>query len=147
MKSIRSAFKASDKLENEGVFLEMGNTRIRLARAGGSNTGFNAAMAEAAEKHQRALKNGLLTPEGMKKIAFPVWAKHVVKSWETNLGTEENPEWKDGIDDGKGGVEPASFDNIVAFFHEVPDWFLECKTFSEDIQYYRESLVKDIAGN
>jgi hypothetical protein len=147
MKSLRNAFKASDKLETEGVFLELANTRVRLARAGGTNTRFNAAMTTVQEKHKRALVHGLMSEPALKNAAFEVWAKTVVISWETNIGTDEKPNWVPGIDDGEGGVIDASVENIIQTFHEMPDFFLECKNFSENIQWYREALLKEAAGN
>lgn len=148
MKSLRTAFKTSPKLETEGVFLEMANARLKLARAGGSNVKFNAAMAKIAEQHKRAIQNGLLSDDKAKKMLYEAYAEHVVLSWETNVGTDDNPEWREGIEGPEDGVLIAvTFDNIVATFAELHDFFLEVKQTAESVQAFREDLIKHIAGN
>lgn len=147
MKSLRNAFKTSPKLETEGVFFEFGNTRTRLRRAGGSNTAFNAAMAKLVKEHKRAIDLELMGDTKAMKMLSELYAEHVVVSWETNIGSEDSPEWVDGIDNGEGGVIAATFDNIVATFIELPDYFAECKQFAESLQYYRESLISDTVKN
>ncbi len=153
MKSLRSAFKTSPRLETEGIKLEMANARITLARAGGANTKFNAAMAKIAEQHKRAIATGLLGNDKAMRVLMEVYAETVVLDWETNIGTEANPDWVRGIDFGD---EPAqrpeelrevTFENVLAFFHDMPDFFLEVKDTAENVQAFREALIKGIAGN
>jgi len=148
MKSLRKAFKTSPKLETEGIFLELANARIKVRRAGGANTAFNNAMSKIAEQHKRAIATGLITDEKAKQVLYEVYAEHVVIDWETNLGTEANPVWAQGIEPEDGDdLLPVTFENVVAFFREMPDFFLEVKETAESVQNFREALVKHIAGN
>lgn len=147
MKSLRNAFKTSPKLETDGVFFEFGNTRTRIRRAGGSNTAFNNAMAKLVKEHKRAIDLELIGDAKASKLLYELYAEHVIVSWETNVGTEDAPEWVHGIDDGESGVIPATFENIVATFTELPDYFAECKQFAESLQYYRESLITSTVKN
>lgn len=146
MKSLRAAYKTSDELETKGIMYEVANTRLRLARAGGANKAFNNAWQEAAQKNKRAVANNLLSTDDIMRIACPVYAEHVVLSWETNTGTETQPNWVSGIDDGNGGVIEATFENIVKAFQEMPDFFLDVKATAEDIQFYRASLIEGVTG-
>lgn len=147
MKSLRTAFKTSKKLETEGITFEVADTRLVLARAGGANEKYNAAMTAIAEKHKRAIANNLLSDPVQRRMLYEVYAEHVVLKWETNIGTDEKPEWVSGIRDDNDKIIEASFENIVAAFHDMPDFFLEVKATAEGAQYYRESLIKGIAGN
>lgn len=148
--SLRKAFKTSPKLETEGVFFEVGNTRVRLARAGGANQRYNARLADYATKNQRALNTGALKNDAVMAALIEIYADTVVVSWETDVNYESsnggNPNWKSGIDDGNGGIVPATRENIIAVFKELPDFFIECKNFAENLQYYREELLAGIVG-
>lgn len=144
MKSLRNALKTSPKLETEGITLEQGNTRVKLCRAGGANTAFNAAMTKVMNEHGRALKTGAMDDNKATAILHTVYAQTVIAGWETNI----NGEWVDGIENETGdGVVPASLENIVAYFAEVPEWFRIVKETAEDAQFYREALISGIAGN
>lgn len=146
-KSLRNALKTSTVLEREGVFLERGNTRVRLRRAGGSNTAFNFAMAKIMKDHGRALQNGLISDEAAMKLLHRVFAEHVVLTWETDTSDDDKVQnWESGIETADGSLAPVTVDNIVAYWIDVPDWFNEVKSFSEDLQYYREALLSQIAG-
>lgn len=147
MKSLRNAYKTSAKLETDGVIFETGNTRVRLRRAGGANTAFNIAMVKVAKDHKRAIDLDLMGEEKANRLLYELYAEHVVVSWETNVGSDERPEWVDGIDDGNGGVIPATFDNVVATFTDIPDYFAECKSNAESLQYYREALIAQTVKN
>lgn len=147
-KSLRKTMKTSEKLEVEGVQLELGNCRLTLARAGGANQRYGAAMLAAHKKHGRAIDLDVMPDEMGRKIFYTIWAETVVKVWETNVAPDgEEPEWKPGIDDGNDGLLPFTVDNAVAFFLDVPDFFLAVKKTAEDAQFYRQQLLDDAVKN
>lgn len=146
--SLRNAFKTSPKAEKEGIELELANARLRLARAGGQNTKFNAAMSEAFSKHKRAIDLNIMQDEAAKKILYDIFAVHIVLGWETNVAEDGQPEdWREGIEGENDELLPVTAENIVAFFTELPDFFIEVKNTAENVQFYRQSLVAEIAGN
>lgn len=147
-KSVRNALKTSTKLELEGSFLEIGNNRVRLARAGGFNHAFNAAIQAAHKKWGRAIELDVLPDEQSRRILYEIYARHVVKSWETDVAPEgEEPEWRDGIEGPAGELLPTNVENVVEYFVEVPDFFVECKKHAEASQYYRQQLLDDAVKN
>lgn len=147
-KSLRKNMRTSDKLEVEGVQMELGNCRLTLARAGGANQRYSAAMVAAHKKHGRAAELDVMPDEMGRRIIYTIWAETVVKLWETDVAPEgAEPEWKEGIDDGNGGLLPFTVDNAVAFFLEVPDFFLEVKKTAENAQFYRQQLLDDAVKN
>ncbi len=155
MASLRSAFQTSSKLESEGVYLEIGNTRIRLARAGGSNQAYNLAMTKVLKEHKRAIDLDLLSDDKGKELLFEVFAEHIVREWDTNVNDDKRDEWNKplpvnwvaGIDDGKGGVIEPTHENVVATFREMFDLFIECKNFAENLQWYRQSILDGVTKN
>lgn len=147
--SLRSQFKTSPKLETEGIWLELGNTRIRLARAGGQNQKYNAAMEKISKIHRRAIENELLSSEKSLSILREVYADTVVLDWETNIGTEDDSKWVEGIEPETPGDDllPVTRENIIATFKELPDLFLECKRTAEKMMYFSQSLIDGAVKN
>jgi hypothetical protein len=144
MSSLRSKFKTSSNLENEGVWYEVGNTRIRLARAGGSNLAYNNAMLKFSKENARAMATASIDETKMLNFLMEVYAEYVVTDWETETETKT---WIKGIEGADGGILEVNFDNILATFKELQDLFLECKLVAEGIQYFRQSLLDDAVKN
>ena len=156
MSSLRKAFKTSSSLETKGVTLEIGNTRILVARAGGLNVKYNEAMMKLHKEHKRAVELDLMGEEKGRDLLYGVYAEHVVLDWHTNVNDEKKdgftgeplPEdWKQGIDDGKGGVIELTFENVKATFTELPDLFIEVKNFAENMQWYKQSIIDEAVKN
>lgn len=154
--SLRKAFATSDALEKNGVALSLGNTRITMLRTGSSvNSKFNAAMQAIHREHKIALDNDLMSDRLARGKLAKAFATHVVTDWETNVGTDDNEDWRDGIeapgwnddDQSTKQVVPATLENIIAAFMEMEDLFRECLAFSRDHKNYRAALLDEIAGN
>lgn len=148
-KSLRKSMATDPKREVEGITFETLNTRVILARAGGSNQRYNAAMAAAHSKYGRAIQLDLMDDEQSRAVLCEVYADTVVRGWFTDVSPEgsDTADWREGIDDGEGGVVPATKANILAFWQEVPDHFIECKVMAEKSQLFRQNLVSGVLGN
>ena len=147
MVSLRNALKTSPELETKGIWLERGNTRVRLKRAGGSNTAYNAAMAKIATEHGKSLKLNLISDDKANELMYDTFAEHVVTEWETNTGTEKEPVWEAGIEAENGTLLPVTLENVVAYWREIPEWFAECKETAENLQYFRQALISSTVKN
>ena len=74
--------QADEGLETDGIELAFGNARyITVARAGGGNRKYRAALAEAYKPHKAALDRGTLDEETASKMLREVFAKAVVIDW------------------------------------------------------------------
>lgn len=149
MARLRDKFKASPKLESEGVVRDFGYCRITIARAGGSNQKFNAIIERIGKEHQRAIANDLLGAERSRQIMIDAYAQAVILNWETNIGTETEPVWKVGIEPENEGDELLPFNeaNVKATFIEMPDLFRECVEVASGLQFFRESLLDNKIKN
>lgn len=146
-KSLRKLLKTSPKRETEGITLESANTRVLLRRAGGANVEYNAMMAAIHKEHGRALKIGAMPDAKANAMMYEVYAKTVIAGWETDVSPDDdNPNWVDGLEGPGGEIVPASVENIIAYFTEVPEFWRMCKETAEEIQYYSEDLASSIAG-
>lgn len=147
MSSLRAQFKTSPKLETEGIWLELGTTRIRVARAGGQNQKYNAAMEKIGKIHRRAIENELLSSERSVAILREVYADTIILAWETDVSSNGEPDWQPGIEGPDGDLIPATRENILATFKELPDLFIEVKVAAEKMQYFAQSILDDAVKN
>lgn len=152
--------KTSPKLETEGIWLEIDDTRIRLARAGGKNTKFIAAAEKLAREHKRSLD--LMGEEQGRKLFSKIYAEIIVLDWlarrpdgdldEDGLqfpenAPEETSRWTRGISGPGGEVLEKNVENILKTFEDLPDLLRLVKETAEDASLFRQSLIKDIEGN
>ena len=151
--------KTSPKLESEGIWLQIDDTRIRLARAGGKNTKFITAAEKIAREHKRSLD--LMGEEQGRKLFSKLYAEIIVLDWLTkakdgtldedaDAAAEDLPEdkrWKRGISGPDGSIRDFNVENILKTFDDLPDLLKIVKETAEDAALFRQSLLKDVEGN
>lgn len=148
MGNLYSKFKTSDKLEKDGVSLDLGFCIITVARAGGSNQKYNAAFERIYKQHKRAIDNDLLSNDKSRAMVLAVYADHVIINWQTRVGgTDEAPEYQQGIEGPDGEILPFNRDNVLTTITALPDLFNEIKSTAENLQYFRQSLLDGAVKN
>lgn len=134
--------KTVQSLEESGVEMTLLGTHLVVARAGGKNMTYVRALEKIARKNQHVLS--LMSDAESEQIFHELYADTVIRSWQTLI----DGEWVDGIDDGKGGVIPASRENMIATFADIPDLFRAIKATAENSEYYRvQATVEAVKGN
>lgn len=151
--------KTSPKLESEGIWLQVDDTRIKLARAGGKNTKFITAVEKIQRETKRVLD--LMNETQGRKLFGKIYAELIVLDWLTqkpdgNLledavpALEDTPaaeRWTRGISGPGGDIVEFTVENVIKTFDDLPDLLRLVKETAEDASLFRESLVKEIEGN
>jgi hypothetical protein len=154
--ALYKSMATAPSLEQEGVWLEIEGTRIRVARAGGTNTKYNKAMEHAAKNHKRVFDLGLMTNEKGLEILRTVFASTVVIDWLTktetgNLDSEGNEidggGYERKIECADGSLCDVTPANIIQTFVNLQDLFFMVKDTAENMTYFRQSIIDDIVGN
>lgn len=145
--SLRNKLKTNTRLETEGVTLQLDNTRVLLARAGGSNQKYNALMSKWLKDNRRAVELDAYSNDKFRNELAEFYADTIVLNWETEIERDGEKTWVEGIEgEEPNTVVPFNRANVVAYFNEVPDFLNECKVFAENLGNYRADLLKGIAG-
>ena len=152
--------KTNPRLETEGIWLQIDDTRIKLARAGGKNTKYIAAAEKIAREHKRAID--FMGEEQGRKLFAKLFAEIIVLDWLTkaddgdldedgNLlpegATASDGRWKRGISGPDGNVMEFKIENVLKVFDDIPDLLRLIKETAEDASLFRQSILKDIEGN
>lgn len=152
------SLKTSDHLERQGIWLDLDHTRLRLGRAGGKNVKYNAAMSAVLAEHKRTLE--FMPDEQGRRLFNEVYANTVILDWLTKdakgtlneVGSEIDEgyngiRYSRGIEGPDGKIIPFTPANVVTTLMALPDLAVMIKETAEDVNLFKEKLVKDISGN
>lgn len=136
--SMYKQFKTSSNLEEQGIILDYGDFRIRVARAGGSNKKYSKLLDVESRPYQRAIAQKVMDNNRALDIVKAVFAEAVIMSWETKV----NDKWISGLEGPDGKVIPATVENIINVFNDLPDLFADIQEQAQNIALFREELLE-----
>lgn len=136
-------FKTDENLEQEGVILDYGDFRVRVAHTGGANKKY-LRYAEAKMKPlRRALEAGSISNERSTAIMTDIFAKTVILNWETNV----DDDWKQGIEDEEGNLIEFNEENVRLTLTKLPKLFYDIQEQANSIANFRQGDLEEEAKN
>lgn len=140
-------FVSDSDAEVDGVWIDYGDFRVKLARAGGNNRKYLRALMKAA-KPMRGREPDL---ETMQQIERGLLADYLIKGWQTKV----DGEWQDGIEPlpqfsslektELGLIKPAR-EYFRVVLDELPDLAVDLQQAANNQSTYRKEL-EDALGN
>jgi len=143
-RSLFDTFSADQDAEQNGIMLDFGDFRFKVARAGGNNRRFQAAVRRVIEPHKRAIDLEVIADQKSRELVAECFADAVVLGWETKF---ENDVWRPVVI-GKDGQEiEFSKQNCKQLLLDLPDLFdtlrAEAIKLSNFLQARREESARD----
>jgi hypothetical protein len=132
-------FKTSRKAEEEGLWLDYGDFRIRILRAGPNNERFKQEFERRMRPHRRAIQNDALPAKVAEAITREVWARTIIVGWDSPLG--------DGLIPYGGKAFQFSPENAIQLFTDLPDLFADVRDQSMKFGLFVADAVETDAGN
>lgn len=146
---LKKLFKTNGTLESCGVVIDYdGETRIRIARAGGHNKKYIKAVEKELKPFRRAIAAGQMSNTKATELLSKVFAETVILGWEVNRGGQ----WLAGIDPedaGESGAEllQVNAENIQKVFKNLPELFADLQQQASSISLFREEIAEADSGN
>lgn len=142
---------ATDKaVEKEGILINYGDVRFRIARAGGGNQKFQSVFKELSKPYRRQIDQDQLSDEVSEKIMAEVYARTVILGWDSKDGVEADgtDKWKPTIP-SKDGSEQLEFNvkNVMRVLIDLPELFTDIKVMAQKASNFRKEEVAEDAGN
>lgn len=134
MPSPYALFETDPKAETEGLTLDYGDFRIRIARAGGANRAFARALEARLKPYRRQLQTETLDEEVAERVLREVYADHVVLGW-------------DGVTGPDGKAMAFSRLNILKLFGDLPELFRDIQDQAGRVALFRATELEDDKGN
>lgn len=131
-------FETDTNEEVDGVWNDFGDFRVKLARAGGSNTSWFKEMNKEAKSAGVATIDAL-DSEQVEDIVRNVFVKAVIKDHQVK---DEKKKWEQGVfikEDSKVQVVPFTVENTVQMLKQLPEYYKKLQKWADD---YKTFLVK-----
>jgi hypothetical protein len=137
-------FKTDAAMESGGVWLDYGDFKLKIARAGGANKKFQKVLEARTKPFRRAMQTETMNNDKAMEILRGVYAETIVLAWETKV----DGEFKSGIENPEGGdLLPYNSANVTEVFNTLPDLFADIQEQSNKVAIFREELLESDSGN
>lgn len=150
------AFDTDSELQDDGVWCDYGDFRVRLARAGGTNEKYNKALMRAGKQ----LGNQSNNLKAIRAIERDLLADYLIKGWQTKvpvssqLGAEL--EMADGIEaspklaslsKNAAGLVECTRENFRKVLDAFPDLSIALQSFASNHANFQLEDLEEVAGN
>lgn len=149
MSSMYSMFETDKELEADGIWLDYGDFRVKVARSGGANKKYTRFVNAKYTANQRAFDTKTISEEAASNIFHQAFAEAVVLDWQIADGQNKDgtTKWKKGIHKKGGGVLEVTKDNLISVFRELPDLFADIQASANNISLFRKQQLEADAKN
>lgn len=154
-KALFSNFATDKNTERDGVLINYGDVRIKVARAGGANRKFAKTFQNDTKPYERQMKANTLSDGDSDRLMAGIYAKSVILGWETNFGTDEKPDWRPTFTipaskkHGRDADEVLDFNeaNVVRALLLLPELFADLREQATLVSNFREEDEEADAKN
>lgn len=127
-------FETDRNLETDGITIDYGDFKFKVARAGGSNTKYNKMIDRETKPFRRQINAGSIDNDVLDKILKKVFAKTVVLSWEN-------------VKDKDGNLIEFSYENCLKLFEDLPDLFTDLREQAANMELFKTEIIEGEAKN
>lgn len=132
--SLWEQFEMDPVVEAEGITVDYGKEKFRIARAGGANKKFLREIQRTNRKYRKQLEHDLMEDELAERIMREVYAKTVVLGWE-------------GVTDKDGSPLEFSIENCITLFEALPELYADIRDMATKAELFRAHVQESEAGN
>lgn len=136
-------FETDPNMEQEGVFLDYGDFRVRIAHAGQGNSKYVKYAEKKLKPVRKAMEAGALGNERSMAIMIDIYAESIILDWQVRNGDD----WKSGIEARDGSVLPFTRENVENTLRALPNLFLDIQQQAQSIANFRRADLEGEAGN
>jgi hypothetical protein len=136
-------FETDANLETEGVFLDYGDFRVRVAHTGGANKKYIALIETKLKPLRRAMEAGSISNDRAGAIMMEIFAKTIILDWQTRVGED----WEQGIEDRDGNILPFNEENVMVTLRALPKLFQDIQEQANSIANFRAVELETEAKN
>lgn len=148
--SMYSQFETDTDLETQGIWIDYGDFRVLIARAGGANKRYMSYTEVKTKPFRRAIQAGTMTEERSRALLYDIYAKTVILDWQVSQGLDKKTEevvWKRGIHAKDGSILEFNPENVIQVFRSLPSLFQDLQQSAEGIALFRKEEIEADAKN
>lgn len=138
--NLYSMYATNKDLEVNGVRISLGAEgdvnapAFILARMGGRNRAYQAALMGKMKPYKRQLDAGTLSDEIKEAVLLEVFVTKILKGWEN-------------VKDSNGNTIEFTAENAKTLFTDLPDLYADLLDFAQKAETFRVEELDDLAKN
>jgi hypothetical protein len=141
-------FETDENLEKDGVWLDYGDFRVKVAHTGGANKAYTKMLEEKTRPYRRAIKNSSFSEERSVHILSEIFAKTIVLDWEVIQEQEDGEyEFIRGIHSKDGSILEFNEQNVLLSFKLLPKLLKDIQEQASLISLFRREELEDDSKN
>jgi len=141
--SMYKLFSTDAELENKGVYIEYGDFRVLLARAGGHNKHFATVLEQLTRPYRRAMQTDTMDNDLAMSLMRKAYAASVILKWEI----KEDDKWVSGIEGPDGERLSFNKENVEKALTDLPELFADIQDQASKISLFRKDGLEKDAKN
>lgn len=141
-------FETDPNREQEGVFLDYGDFRVRIAHAGQGNKKYVSYAEKVLRPVRQAMNAGALSNERSMSLMADIYVKTIILDWQ--VATKDSKgviTWKQGIESKEGEILPFSNDTVLDTIKALPNLFMDIQAQAQSIANFRAAEIEEESGN
>lgn len=144
MSSMYDQFETDANLETAGIWIDYGDFRVQIARAGGANKKYLSYAEAKTKPFRRAIQAGTMPEDRSRALLYDIYAKTVVLNWQISDGENKDgtTKWKNGIHAKDGSVLEVTPENVMLTFRNLPALFVDLQSAAEGVALFRKEEME-----
>ena len=149
MANMYEQFTTDEKLETEGIWLDYGEFRVKIAHAGGANKKYLTYSEMKTRPVRQAIRTGTMHEKRSEAMLFDIYAETIILDWEILKSTNADgePTWEQGIHKKGGGKMPFNKGNVLKTFNALPRLFFDIQQSAQSIALFRQETMEEDSKN
>lgn len=138
-------FSTDEDLEVNGVWIDYGDFRVKIASAGTNNKAFEKYAEKKFKPVRKMIDLGTLGNKQAMRIMADVYAHTVIKDWETK---DEEGEWQTGIESPDSeDLLAVTAENVMKTLLSLPRLHLDLQEQANALVNFRRAEMENESGN
>lgn len=136
-----AAFSTDTRSEVTGVWINYGDFRVLVARAGGANEAYNLALDRKARAMRRT---GVTSAKRLEALALELLAEYCIKDWQVK---NDAGNFMPGITMPDGENDVFNIANVQKVFKAYPDLARALLAEASSLELFQEEQLEEESGN
>jgi hypothetical protein len=146
--SLYKMFQTDKAAEQEGIIVDYGEERFRIARAGGANSQFKKIFAQKIKPYRRQIDNGTMDDAVANRLMAESYADAVVIGWESKIVDADGKEkWVKTIQNEAGADLKFTPENCAQVLIDLPELFADLQHMAGQATHFREEEIEEDSKN
>lgn len=144
MLSLYKTFDQDTSLETKGLWVNYGDFRVLIARAGGANQKFTDKLQAAMKPYRHQIDNDTLSQKTAEDVLMETYAATVVLGWESK---NDAGEWVPTLPDRDGVAMECTPANVKKVFKALPEFFKDIQQLASKAASFKRTQEDADAKN